>query len=48
MTLSNDELTLHTGGKNATDGVRWSIDLRYSPTGQSFAWHQMGDRVDKV
>ena len=43
-----NNLTLHTGGNNATDGVRWSIDLRYSPTGQSFAWHQMGDRVDKV
>ena len=43
-----NNLTLHTGGNNASDGVRWSIDLRYSPTGQSFAWHQSGDQVDRV
>jgi phytanoyl-CoA hydroxylase len=42
-----NNLTLHTGGNNATTSVRWSIDLRYSPTGQSFDWHQMGEEVNK-
>ena len=36
-------LTLHASGENSTDLVRWSIDLRYSPTGQSFDWHSMGE-----
>ncbi len=42
-----NNLTLHTGGNNTTDRVRWSIDLRYSPTGQSFAWHQRGEQVEE-
>ena len=41
-----NNLTLHTGGNNTTATVRWSIDLRYSPAGQSFNWHQMGKEVD--
>ena len=36
-------LTLHASGQNTTDLVRWSIDLRYSPTSQSFGWHSMGE-----
>ena len=38
--------TLHASGENSTDQVRWSIDLRYSPAGQPFDWHQMGDEFD--
>ena len=42
-----NNLTLHTGGNNTTNTVRWSIDLRYSPAGQSFDWHQMGQEVNE-
>ncbi|MBI2502614.1 MAG: phytanoyl-CoA dioxygenase family protein [Candidatus Latescibacteria bacterium] len=38
--------TLHASGDNTTDRVRWSIDLRYSPAGQAFDWHKMGDEFD--
>ncbi len=39
-------LTLHASGENSSEGVRWSIDLRYSPAGQSFAWHKMGEEFN--
>ncbi len=38
--------TLHASGENHTDQVRWSIDLRYSPAGQAFDWHKMGDEFN--
>jgi ectoine hydroxylase-related dioxygenase (phytanoyl-CoA dioxygenase family) len=38
--------TLHASGDNTTDQVRWSIDLRYSPAGQAFDWHKMGDEFN--
>lgn len=38
--------TLHASGENSTDQVRWSIDLRYSPAGQPFDWHKMGDEFN--
>ena len=44
-----DHRTLHASGHNTTDTqVRWSIDLRYMPTGQSYAWHVQGDAFDTV
>ena len=40
-------LVLHASGENSTaDQVRWSIDLRYMATGQSFKWHTLGDDFD--
>lgn len=38
--------TLHASGENSSDQVRWSIDLRYSPAGQAFDWHKMGDEFN--
>ncbi|MBM3277825.1 MAG: phytanoyl-CoA dioxygenase family protein [Candidatus Handelsmanbacteria bacterium] len=38
--------TLHASGENSTDQVRWSIDLRYSPDGQGFDWHKMGEEFN--
>jgi hypothetical protein len=38
--------TLHASGENTTDQVRWSIDLRYSPAGQPFDWHKMGEEFN--
>ena len=39
---------MKTSFENTTDIVRWSIDLRYMPTGQSYAWHAEGDNFDQV
>ncbi len=40
-------LVLHASGHNQIENqVRWSIDLRYTPTGQSFAWHGMGEQFN--
>lgn len=41
-----NNLTLHASGDNTTDQVRWSIELRYMPADQSFAWHDLGDAFD--
>lgn len=46
LVLSN--LILHATGRNATDQVRWSIDFRYSPAGQNFDWHDMGEGFHEV
>jgi len=40
-------LTLHASGENGVeDHVRWSIDLRYMPSDQSFEWHVLGDEFN--
>jgi len=31
-------LTFHRSIENNSDGIRWSIDLRYSPTGSPLEW----------
>ncbi|WP_167859079.1 phytanoyl-CoA dioxygenase family protein [Paenibacillus cymbidii] len=36
-----NQLTLHRSLPNVSEGVRWSIDIRYTPTGQSFSWHEL-------
>jgi len=36
-----NQLTLHRFVPNVSEGVRWSIDIRYTPTGQSFSWHEL-------
>ena len=47
--IAFDNRTLHASGDNTTrDRVRWSIDLRYMPTGQSYAWHSSGDEFDAI
>ena len=47
--IAFDNRTLHASGHNTTESeVRWSIDLRYMPTGQSYAWHAEGDNFDQV
>ncbi|SEO63145.1 phytanoyl-CoA dioxygenase family protein [Paenibacillus sp. OV219] len=38
-----NQLTLHRSLPNISDGVRWSIDLRYTPADQSFDWHSLSD-----
>jgi phytanoyl-CoA hydroxylase len=42
-----NNLTLHASGNNDSDHVRWNIDLRYTPAGQSFDWHKLGDDFDR-
>ena len=32
------QYTFHASGENSTEEVRWSIDLRYSPTGHDMEW----------
>ena len=40
-------LALHASGRNQVENqVRWSIDLRYAPTGQSRAWHGLGEEFN--
>jgi len=47
--IAFDHRTLHASGHNTTENqVRWSIDLRYMPTGQSYAWHVSGDDFDTL
>lgn len=47
--IAFDNRTLHASGHNTTESqVRWSIDLRYMPSGQGFAWHALGDEFDTV
>ena len=47
--IAFDNRTLHASGHNTTDSeVRWSIDVRYMPTGQSYAWHSSGDEFDRI
>ncbi len=36
--LAFGQYTFHASGENASDEVRWSIDLRYSPTGYDMEW----------
>lgn len=36
-----NQLTLHRSLPNISEGVRWSIDIRYTPTGQAFSWHEL-------
>ena len=36
------------GSKTTDSEVRWSIDVRYMPTGQSYAWHSCGDEFDRI
>ena len=47
--IAFDNRTLHASGHNTTDSeVRWSIDVRYMPTDQSYAWHSSGDEFDRI
>ncbi|WP_167859284.1 phytanoyl-CoA dioxygenase family protein [Paenibacillus cymbidii] len=41
-----DKFTFHRSLPNLSDEIRWSVDLRYSPADQSFAWSGMGDEID--
>ena len=36
--LAFGQYTFHASGENSTEEVRWSIDLRYSPTGYDMEW----------
>ena len=36
--LAFGQYTFHASGENSTEEVRWSIDLRYSPTGHDMDW----------
>jgi ectoine hydroxylase-related dioxygenase (phytanoyl-CoA dioxygenase family) len=36
--LAFGQYTFHASGENLTEEVRWSIDLRYSPTGYDMEW----------
>ena len=36
--LAFGQYTFHASGENSSDEVRWSIDLRYSPTGYDMEW----------
>jgi len=38
-----NQLTMHRSLPHNSTGVRWSIDIRYTPTNQSFNWHKLAE-----